>query len=81
MNAGVAGVESSPLARGMRSLAARGVHTLVVYNGDDPALDEFQDMLGSEQRQLRALRLLKLEIMDGTNHIFTPAWSQERGRC
>jgi alpha-beta hydrolase superfamily lysophospholipase len=68
----------TPLARDLRSLAARGVRTLVVYNGDDPALDQLHEQWGPEARRLRAERLLRLEILDGTDHIFTPAWSQAR---
>jgi alpha-beta hydrolase superfamily lysophospholipase len=66
------------LARDMHRLAARGVKSLIVYNGEDAAIDEVHEQLGLEERRLRALRALRFEILDGTDHIFTPSWSQER---
>jgi alpha-beta hydrolase superfamily lysophospholipase len=69
---------SSQLARDMRLLAARGVKSLIVYNGDETAIDELHEQLGVEERRLRLLGLLRIEILDGTDHIFTPTWSQER---
>jgi alpha-beta hydrolase superfamily lysophospholipase len=66
------------LARDMRVLAARGVKSLIVYNGDETAIDELHEQLGVEERRLRTLGLLRVEILDGTDHIFTPTWSQER---
>jgi alpha-beta hydrolase superfamily lysophospholipase len=69
---------ASRLAHDMRHLAGRGVKSLIVYNGDETAIDELHEQLGLEERRLRTLGQLRLEILDGTDHIFTPTWSQER---
>jgi alpha-beta hydrolase superfamily lysophospholipase len=76
--AGPAAAPASRLALDLRRLARRGVKTLIVYNGDDTAIDELHEQLGPEERRLRTLGSLRFEILDGTDHIFTPTWSQDR---
>jgi dienelactone hydrolase len=71
-------IPASRLGLDMRRLAQRGVKTLILYNGEDTAIDELHDQLGAEERRLRALGALRFEVLDGTDHIFTPTWSQDR---
>jgi alpha-beta hydrolase superfamily lysophospholipase len=69
-------VPSHPLARDFRALAQRGVTSLVVYNGDEPTLDDFQEQLGTELPRLQALGRLQLQVIDGADHIVSPIASQ-----
>ena len=70
------GTPDHPLARDFRALAQRGVTSLVVYNGDEPMLDDFQEQLGAELPRLQARRSLQLQVLDGADHIFSPIRSQ-----
>jgi hypothetical protein len=49
----------------------------VVYNGDEPILDVFREKLGPHLGRLIQSRSVRLELIDGTDHVFTPLWSQE----
>jgi pimeloyl-ACP methyl ester carboxylesterase len=60
-----------------RRLAARKVSTCVVYNGDEPILDVFREKLGPHLSRLERSRNVRLELIDGTDHVFTPLWSQD----
>jgi alpha-beta hydrolase superfamily lysophospholipase len=64
-------------ARDFRRLAARNVASCVVYNGDEPILDVFREKLGPHLGRLIQSRNVRLELIDGTDHVFTPLWSQE----
>jgi alpha-beta hydrolase superfamily lysophospholipase len=65
------------LARDFERLAKRGVTTCVVYNGDEPILDVFREQLGPHLGRMMQARVTRLELIDGTDHVFTPLWSQE----
>jgi hypothetical protein len=49
----------------------------VVYNGDEPILDVFREMLGPHLAKLIKSGSARLELIDGTDHVFTPVWSQD----
>jgi alpha-beta hydrolase superfamily lysophospholipase len=68
------------LRRAFRKLAERGTNVLLVFNGDEPALEDLEGTMGRDLPGLQARGQLRLEIMDGTDHVFTPVWSQERLR-
>jgi alpha-beta hydrolase superfamily lysophospholipase len=65
------------LARDFQRLAARNVTSCVVYNGDEPILDVFREQLGPHLGRLIRAKNTRLELIDGTDHVFTPLWSQE----
>lgn len=68
------------LARDFERLAQRsqrGVSTCVVYNGDEPILDVFREQLGPHLGRMIQAGSTRLELIDGTDHVFTPLWSQE----
>jgi alpha-beta hydrolase superfamily lysophospholipase len=65
------------LARDFQRLAARNVKSCVVYNGDEPILDVFREKLGPHLGRLIRAKNTRLELVDGTDHVFTPLWSQE----
>lgn len=65
------------LARDFQRLAARNVTSCVVYNGDEPFLDVFRENLGPHLGRLIRAKNMRLELIDGTDHVFTPVWSQE----
>jgi dienelactone hydrolase len=70
-------VAAHPLARDFRALAQRGVTSLVIYDGDEPMLDDFREQLGADAPHLEALGRLHVEVIDGADHIFSPVASQE----
>jgi pimeloyl-ACP methyl ester carboxylesterase len=67
----------SDLAQKFAALAKRDARVLLVFNGAEPMLDEIDRHLGSMMTWLEK-RGLALEIIDDTDHIFAPVWSQER---
>jgi hypothetical protein len=70
-------VGAHPLARDFRKLVQRGVSSLVVYDGDEPMLDDFREQLGVDVPRLEQLGLLQVEVIDAADHIFSPVASQE----
>jgi pimeloyl-ACP methyl ester carboxylesterase len=74
---GLCASASTRLASDFRKLAKAGVHSLVVYDGHEPMLDDFQEQLGADGPCLRE-RSLSLEVIDGADHIFSPVRSQAR---
>jgi pimeloyl-ACP methyl ester carboxylesterase len=70
-------VAAHPLARDFLKLAQRGIKSLVVYDGDEPMLDDFREQLGADVLRLEALGALQVEVIDGADHIFSPIASQE----
>lgn len=66
----------NPLTRDFHVLARRGVASLVVYDGDEPMLDDFREQLGPELPRLQATKLVRLDVINGADHIFSPVASQ-----
>ena len=67
----------SDSARKFVSLAQRDARVLLLFNGEEPMLDEIDRHLGSMMTWLEK-RGLFLEVIDDTDHVFAPVWSQER---
>jgi alpha-beta hydrolase superfamily lysophospholipase len=67
----------SDLARKFTALAQRDAQVLLLLNSDEPMLDELDHHLGSMMPWLET-RGLSLEVIDDTDHVFAPVWSQER---
>jgi alpha-beta hydrolase superfamily lysophospholipase len=70
--------EARDLHTSFRQMAERGVHTLLVFSGDDPGLDYLESKLGHQMAALRRSPAIQLEIIEGPDHTFTPLWSQVR---
>lgn len=49
----------------------------MIYDGDEPMLDDFREQLGSSLPRLCDLGRIQLEVIDGADHIFSPIASQE----
>lgn len=67
----------SDLAQKFVALARRDTRVLLLFNGEEPMLDEVNRHLGSLMRWLET-QGLQLHVLDDTDHIFAPVWSQER---
>jgi hypothetical protein len=70
--------EARNLHTSFRQMADRGVHTLLIFSGDDPGLDYLESKLGHQMAALKRSPAIQLEIIDGPDHTFTPLWSQTR---
>lgn len=68
---------SHQVAADMRSLLARGVHMLLVYSASEPSLDYLHMVLGAAKPAWHTNSKWRLEVMQQTDHIFTPLWAQE----
>ncbi len=66
----------SPLAQKFASFAKRDTRVLLIFNGAEPMLDEVDRHLASMMPWLEK-RGLELAIIDDTDHVFAPVWSQE----
>lgn len=69
-------IEDVPAA--LRSLAERGVLTLLVTSSHDPGVEFADERCGAEMRALAAVPGFFREALDGADHTFTPLWAQER---
>ena len=65
------------LLAGFRETEARGMRTLLVFSATDPGLDYLTSHLGPGLRLLGERSHLRLDIVHGADHTFTPLWSQE----
>lgn len=61
----------------LRLLTDRGVRLLIVHSEGDEGLDYLHVILGDGLRELSAREKSRMEIIYGSNHIFTLLWSQE----
>lgn len=67
----------SDVALGLRSLIGRGTDVLFVFDADDGGRDVVDEHLGTNAARFQRLRGFRLEVIDGSDHTFTPLWSQE----
>jgi pimeloyl-ACP methyl ester carboxylesterase len=67
--------EHSDVARRFKDLDDRGVATLLVYADDDGGLDTIEQHLGPGARGMRKRPRFSLEVVEGTDHTFTPTRS------
>jgi alpha-beta hydrolase superfamily lysophospholipase len=65
------------LARDFASLAQRDVRVLMLLSSEEPMIDELDRHIGSMMGWLEK-RGLSLEVIDNTDHVFAPVWSQDR---
>jgi hypothetical protein len=69
---------SSRLAKAFDTLCSRGTKLLLVYSADDPGLDHLRHELGGALERLKRDPGFALEIIDASDHSFSPLESQER---
>jgi pimeloyl-ACP methyl ester carboxylesterase len=63
--------EMPPVERDFRRLCERGTRTLLVYSGEDAALDHLATQLGPEAETLAPYATFKLHVYDEADHTFT----------
>lgn len=67
----------APLARWLRDLCTgRAVKVLALYRVDEAMLTSFRQEVASVQRALTRSGNYELHLVENTNHIFSPIWSQ-----
>ncbi|MFO0592397.1 MAG: alpha/beta hydrolase [Polyangiaceae bacterium] len=73
--------EDKPEARDvigdLRSMANRGVDTFLLCSEDDPGLVYLLKYFGPELNTLDGVANYRRELVKGTDHTFTPLWSQD----
>ena len=73
--------EDKPEARDvigdLRSMANRGVDTFLLCSEDDPGLVYLLKYFGPELNTLDGIANYRRELVKGTDHTFTPLWSQD----
>ncbi len=67
----------SDVARGFRALIRRGTDVLLVFGADDGGRDVIDEHLGTNAERFRGETGFRLEVLDGTDHTFSPLSSQE----
>lgn len=59
-------------------VAKRRIPMFFVFASGDPGLELLHTQGGSAARRLRARQQLKLALVDGPDHTFTPVWAQDK---
>lgn len=64
-----------PVARHFRAMAARGTDLLFIFDANDSGVDLMSEQLGPRACLLQQ-QGVRVEILHGVDHTFTPRWSQ-----
>jgi hypothetical protein len=70
----------NPVERWFEDLARRGTQVLLVYGDNDPGLDELERYMGPQGRRATALPGVTKELIENTDHTFTPSEARQRLR-
>jgi pimeloyl-ACP methyl ester carboxylesterase len=70
-------LETDDVAAQFKDILKRGTQTLLVFGANDGGLDQMEAHLGPQAKKLERYKNFKLEIVEGTDHTFTPLWSQD----
>ncbi len=70
-------LEIDDVAAQFKDILKRGTETLLVFGANDGGLDRMETHLGADATKLEKFRNFRLEIIEGTDHTFTPLWSQD----
>jgi hypothetical protein len=65
------------VALGLRSLIGRGTDVLLVFDAEDGGRDVVDAHLGTNAARLQHSRGFHFEVIEGTDHTFSPLWAQE----
>jgi hypothetical protein len=65
------------VAANLRAMMQRGVEVLLVFAHEDGGRDEVDAHLGTDGSRLRGNRRFSFELIDDTDHTFSPVWSHE----
>jgi pimeloyl-ACP methyl ester carboxylesterase len=68
--------EIDEVANGFKEILKRGTETLLVFGSNDGGLDLMEGHLGPRAKKVEKYPGFRLEIVEGTDHTFTPIWSQ-----
>lgn len=69
-------LEIDDVAAQFKDTLRRGTETLLIFAANDGGLDLMEGHLGPEAKKLQKYENFRLEIVEGTDHTFTPLWSQ-----
>ncbi len=69
------------LYRWLNQMTARGTRILVVYRRDEPMLEEFRQEAGSVLTGSTAADQIDISLLDPSNHILSPLYSQTQLRA
>lgn len=69
--------EARDVIRDLRAIAGRGADALLLCSEDDPGLEYLVQYFGDELAALDGLPGYRKVIVKGTDHTFTPLWSQD----
>jgi len=72
--------EPNDIARGFKSICARGTDTLLVYGPDDGGIDVLERHLGPNARKMRGEKHFQMKVVEGADHTFTKRPARERLR-
>lgn len=70
-------LEVDDVAAQFKDILKRGTETLLVFGANDGGLDQMETHLGPDAKKLEKFVNFKLEIVEGSDHTFTPLWSQD----
>lgn len=68
--------EIDEVARNFKKILDRGTDTLMIFGSNDGGLDLMEAHLGPRAKKIEGYPMFRLEIVDGSDHTFTPYWSQ-----
>jgi pimeloyl-ACP methyl ester carboxylesterase len=69
-------LEIDNVAVEFKEMLSRGTETLLVFGANDGGLDHMEAHLGPNAKKLENFSSFQLQIVEGTDHTFTPLWSQ-----
>jgi pimeloyl-ACP methyl ester carboxylesterase len=69
-------LQRTDVERSFLSLSDRGVESLLVFSSTDGGLDMIEEHLGREACRVRERRNIRLAVVEGADHTFTPLASQ-----
>lgn len=70
-------VGESDVATNFRAMMRRGVEVLLVFSHEDGGRDEVDMHLGTDGARFRGNQSFRFEVIDDTDHTFSPLWSHE----
>ncbi|MBX3231168.1 MAG: alpha/beta hydrolase [Labilithrix sp.] len=69
-------LEVDDVVADFKTILKRGTETLMIFGANDGGLDLMESHFGSGAKKLASYRGFHLEIIEGSDHTFTPLWSQ-----